>query len=174
MNTPQIKQWANVYISLNYLMFVTKSGFRMNAIDPLFNSVILDMKSNKKEMGIALNSVLKQSRFLDIAEVNDFFSPPTIKESYENKIKSFMAQSGYVNRLKFFKEMNLCSIEKSGDAISICLLKKDKGEGWGNSAFEKILKEPVSFDELGEVLVDCIHRIKKNRSSIDFGLYNQS
>ncbi|WP_162575055.1 contact-dependent growth inhibition system immunity protein [Variovorax sp. PBL-H6] len=159
MTEPARKKWASAYFNGDYYFIVTNSGYRGCARDPNGYEAHLAGSATDEEVGKALLQALSSSRFLKVEEIDEFFSLNRIMSSYESWVASLLDRYKYKTRRALFKNMMLCNITVTDEAMEIGPTQHERLEAWGRERGDGIQEVLLSIHspaaEIGKALQEA-------------------
>ena len=151
------RRCAGAYFNGDFFEIKTQSGYVMFAADPLYEGIVLAPNASNSELGEAIKTCLRQSRFLPTPELRGdlLLATRNVKAAEEWGAKR-MLQFKYKNKTALYNKMHTCEIEELDDVISIASNIHDKLMNWTATRDMEASKITVpsnsSVDELGAAL----------------------
>ena len=143
------------------ICITTYSGYRSSRLDDRVPERVLGHDASDEAVGEALLESLSASRFLSIAELDDFFDPVAGEQRYVNWVSRLMNSGAYKTKRALFKNMMLCWVTCVDDTITITPSHHEKLEAWdGGGLGNRNIK--ISFqsspDDIGAALREVFSR----------------
>lgn len=130
MNEPVKKRWASALFNGDFYLLETYSGYGMSRRDPVGKQHFLLQSVDAEKLGEALLDALAHSRFLSLAELDDFFDYAKTKQSYAEWVDALVKRYAYKSKRALFKNMACCSVTVVDDNLEIIPNRHEKLEMW--------------------------------------------
>ena len=151
------RRCAGAYFNGDFFEIDTQSGYRMFTADPLYEGIILAPNASNSELGDAVKTCLRQSRFLPTPELRgDLLVATRYVKAAEEWAAKMVLQFKYKNKTALYNKMHTCEIEELDSIISIASNIHDKLMNWTATREMEASKITVpsnsSAEELGAAL----------------------
>lgn len=130
---------ASAFANERALIVVSKVGHRAAVMDSSVPPHTLSSSASDDEMGQAVGSALRCSRFLSANEAKLFLNLDRVKKDYEAWVSTLLMHYGYPTRKDLFKGMLSCSIESVGELVEIRPTVHEKLEAWSGDGIDESL-----------------------------------
>ncbi|WP_439854840.1 contact-dependent growth inhibition system immunity protein [Pseudomonas yamanorum] len=154
MSKLNIKSWAYVKFTNDFIFIETYSGYFNCLPDPEGVGIFLSHLSDDSSLGQSILDALAVSRMIDPKESPEFFDfRGRVAIQYNEWIANAMMKFEYKTKRALFKDMKSCSIDAFDGVITIRPSHHEKLEAWsGKGITEKdfvVISTNSSPDEIG-------------------------
>jgi hypothetical protein len=158
MNDVTEKKWASALFNGDFYLIETYSGYRGSSRDENGKQHTLDPNADANSLGSALMDALLHSRFLTLAELDDFFDYRKNQQSYEAWVQALITKHGYKSKNALFKKMACCNItvNVADGTMEICPMRHEKLEGWGREKDDGIENVIIPANSSEAVVGDAL------------------
>lgn len=157
---PPRSEWATVQRNSKFVAVDTWSGYRSSGLDDQGYHVVLPPEVGDEELGLAVQTALRGSRFLDLSEIGSFFDLNALKQRGEAQEARWMAYSGHKTRRALFKGMELCNVRYLESQIHLSPMRQERLDAWGGMGKDAhiVLPEAATAAELGSAVKLALDR----------------
>lgn len=146
------RQRASAFTNERAIIIVSQIGYGAVVIDPSVSPHMLSSSASDQDIGQAVGSALRNSRFLSPREAKLFLNRDRVKQDYEALISALLMHYGCPTRKEFFMNMLNCSIECVDELIEIRPTSHSRLEAWSGDGIDESMYVHIPSNADADVL----------------------
>ncbi|WP_325090315.1 contact-dependent growth inhibition system immunity protein [Burkholderia contaminans] len=154
IETPIWNKRAIASVNEKFIWIAPQAGYRMAILDLDSEERMLSPNAPDEEVGEAIQSALKESKFLSLEEFYAFQTRADLL--YSDWVKKMITRYNYRSKQAFFKEMKRCNIVEKEGVLAISPSHHNRMDSWSRSKIDDIedvfISTTSSVAEIGAAL----------------------